>query len=163
MPYFKDQNNTIHFLDDANFSHLLPDGCVEISDAEAKSLLKPSQEEEKKIMWDLIQTERDRRKFEGVKVGEYWIHSDADSRTQHLGLVLLGENLSPGLWWKTMGGAFIEMTPAFAKAIVGAVAKSDQEIFTVAEMHKKAMTESQNPSSYDFSQGWPQTYGDIKK
>ena len=42
MPYFKDQNNTIHFLDDANFSHLLPADCVEISEEEAESLqLKP--------------------------------------------------------------------------------------------------------------------------
>ena len=163
MPYYKDKSNKLHFIDDASFKSLLPEGSVEISDAEAQAILKPPLDEEKKTMWDLIQAERDRRKFDGVLVDTYWIHSDADSRTQHLGLVLLGENLSPGLWWKTMGGEFVEMTPTLAKSIVCAVAQSDQAIFAVAEMHKKAMTESQNPSSYDFSQGWPQTHGDIKK
>lgn len=163
MPYYKDISNNLHFLDNESFESVLPEGSVEISDAEAQAILKPPLDEEKKTMWDLIQAERDRRKFDGVLVDTNWIHSDADSRTQHLCLVLLGDNLAPGLWWKTMGGEFVEMTPAFAKAIVGAVAKSDQEIFTVAEVHKKAMQESVDPTSYDFSRGWPQTYGDIKK
>lgn len=38
MPYFKDQSNTLHFLDDAAFEHLLPGGCTAISDADAAAL-----------------------------------------------------------------------------------------------------------------------------
>jgi hypothetical protein len=39
MPHYKDLNNGVHFLDDASFAHYLPEGSVEITDAEAESLL----------------------------------------------------------------------------------------------------------------------------
>ena len=38
MPHYKDQTGALHFLDDAAFAYLLPEGCVEISDDEAESL-----------------------------------------------------------------------------------------------------------------------------
>lgn len=38
MPNYKDTDNKVHFLDDAAFAHLLPDGCVPITDEEALSL-----------------------------------------------------------------------------------------------------------------------------
>jgi hypothetical protein len=38
MPYFKDVNNKLHFLDDASFSHLLPVGCLEITESEARAI-----------------------------------------------------------------------------------------------------------------------------
>lgn len=42
MPYYKDNENNLHFLDDESFSHLLPAGSVKISDAEAANLQSPS-------------------------------------------------------------------------------------------------------------------------
>jgi hypothetical protein len=38
MPYYKDTENKLHWLDDASFAHYLPSGCVEITDAEAEAL-----------------------------------------------------------------------------------------------------------------------------
>lgn len=46
MPYFKDTKNNVHFLEDAIFSYLLPDGCVEITDTEAKALVMPTDDDE---------------------------------------------------------------------------------------------------------------------
>ena len=41
--HYKDQNNALYFLDDANFLHLLPADCVPITDAEAAALVpRPS-------------------------------------------------------------------------------------------------------------------------
>lgn len=34
MPKYKDLNNKIHFLESAEYEHLLPAGCIEITDAE---------------------------------------------------------------------------------------------------------------------------------
>ena len=34
--YFKDTNNTLHFLDSAEFEYLLPADCVAITDEEAQ-------------------------------------------------------------------------------------------------------------------------------
>ena len=36
--HYKDQSNALYFLEDASFEHLLPAGCVQITDAEAESL-----------------------------------------------------------------------------------------------------------------------------
>lgn len=41
MPNYKDTNNQIHFLDSAEYEHLLPTGCVEISDEEATAISNP--------------------------------------------------------------------------------------------------------------------------
>uniref|UniRef100_UPI002FC852FA hypothetical protein n=1 Tax=Devosia sp. TaxID=1871048 RepID=UPI002FC852FA len=41
-------------------------------------------------IWPQIKAERDRRKALGVLAAGNWYHSDADSRIQQLGLVLMG-------------------------------------------------------------------------
>jgi hypothetical protein len=38
MPYYHDSKNGLHWLDDDAFAHLLPEGCVEITKAEAAAI-----------------------------------------------------------------------------------------------------------------------------
>ncbi len=38
MPHFKAPDESLHFLDDVSFAHLLPAGCVEIGEAEADAI-----------------------------------------------------------------------------------------------------------------------------
>lgn len=38
MPNYKDTNNKLHVLDSAEFEHLLPVGCVPITEEEAEAL-----------------------------------------------------------------------------------------------------------------------------
>lgn len=38
MPHYKDPENKLHFIDDESFAHLLPPGCVKITDEEAEAL-----------------------------------------------------------------------------------------------------------------------------
>ena len=110
--------------------------------------------------WLLIKAERDRRKAAGIKIGNYWFHTDDTSRIQQIGLVMLGANIPPGLMWKTMTGDFVEMTQALATQIFQGIAIKDTQIFGVAEQHRKNMEASADPASYDFSQGWPLVYGE---
>jgi len=42
MPYFKDPNNNLHVLDDETFAHVLPPGCVKLTDVEAITMITPS-------------------------------------------------------------------------------------------------------------------------
>lgn len=113
-------------------------------------------------VWERIKAERDRRAAMGVKVGAHWFHSDQKSRTQQLGLVLLGQGIPGGLQWKTLAytpqPVFVAMTPALAQAIVQATAASDTAIFTAAEVHRMAMEASPEPGAYDFSGGWPPSF-----
>ena len=121
-------------------------------------------EQRRAAAWESIKAERDRRASLGVKVGQHWFHSDQKSRTQQLGLVLLGTSIPAGLQWKaltfTPPPVFVAMTPMLAKAIVGATAASDAAIFTAAEVHRLAMEASAAPQNYDFSVGWPTSIED---
>lgn len=110
-------------------------------------------------VWERIKTERDRRTDQGgYKVGTKWFHSDQKSRSQQLGLVLLGASIPANLQWKTMDGSFVTMTQTLAQQILASGASSDQAIFAAAETHKAAMEASADPASYDFSGGWPETF-----
>lgn len=112
-------------------------------------------------VWERIKTERDRRTEQsGFKVGAKWFHSDQKSRSQQLGLVLLGANIPAGLQWKTMDGSFVTMSQLLAGQILAAGAASDQAIFAAAETHRSAMEAAADPAAYDFSSGWPKVFGE---
>lgn len=159
MPYYKDLAGNLHFLDNADFSDLLPSGAIQLTDAEAVAMHTPTPEQVKTRQWDAIKAERDRRKAGGVKVGAKWFHSDDGSRIQQMGLVMMGASIPTGMQWKTMDGTFITMTQALAASVFGATAASDQAIFAVAEGHRVAMEASADPASYDYSTGWPAVFG----
>ena len=123
--------------------------------------------------WEAIKTERDRRKAGGFKVGALWFHSDADSRIQHLGLkgkardlIAAGGAMADNLTilgqpvrWKTMDGSFANVTAQLAFDIVAAAGDLDARLFAVAETHRAAMEAAADPAVYDFSAGWPETFG----
>lgn len=106
--------------------------------------------------WEQIKAERDRRQLLGVRVGGSRFHSDEKSRIQQLGLVIMGADIPAGLQWKTLDKTFVVMTPELAGQIFTATAAHDQAIFAAAETHRQAMEQSENPSDYDFSAGWPE-------
>lgn len=161
MPYFKDKTGALHYLDDSAFDCLLPEGSIQVTDAEAAALQKPTTDQAKAAKWDAIKTERDRRtEQDGYKVGAHWFHSDQKSRSQQLGLVLLGADIPAILQWKTMDGSFITMTQQLAGQVLAAAAASDQAIFAAAEAHRQAMEASSDPAAYDFSTGWPKVFGE---
>ena len=114
--------------------------------------------------WERITTERDRRKYLGVKVGQHWFHSDDPSRIQQLALAMMGAAIPAGLQWKTLTltppPVFVEMTPTLAQSIFQATAASDAAIFAAAETHRLAVEASDSPESYDCNAGWPASIED---
>ena len=108
--------------------------------------------------WERIKAERDRRKALGVKVGDHWYHSDADSRIQQISLFVMGASVPP-IQWKTLTTTpppvFVTMTQAIAAGIFQNTAASDAAVFAAAEAHRIAMEASDTPESYDYSGGWP--------
>lgn len=111
--------------------------------------------------WERIKAERDRRILTGgYRVGDNWFHSDMLSRTQQIGLVMMGGSIPAGLQWKTMAGTFVAMTPQLAGQIFAAAAVSDQAIFAVAEGHRLTLESCPDVEAYDFSGGWPPMFGE---
>lgn len=136
---------------------------VAIDGDELEAILNPapSIEEAQTTCWGAIKAKRDSRTLEGgYRVGSHWYHSDTFSRTQQMGLVMLGASLPSGVEWKTMGGAKVLMTTALAQQIFAAAAASDIAVFAAAEAHRAAMMASADPATYDFSGGWPPVFGE---
>lgn len=115
-------------------------------------------EQRRTSVWSKIKYKRDTLKNAGVQAAGYWFHSDADSRIQQLGLVIMGANIPSGLQWKTQSGSMVSMTPQLAQQIFMATATNDAAIFAVAEGHRAAMMAAENPDDYDWQSGWPSGY-----
>ena len=93
-----------------------------------------------------------------VNFAHSYYHSDEESRTQQLGLVIMGASIPANLQWKTLDGSFVTMTQSLAGQIFGAVAAHDSATFAVAENHRAAMELTSNPEAYDYQTGWPTVY-----
>jgi hypothetical protein len=112
-------------------------------------------------LWEQIKTERDRRtQTGGYQTGGHWYHSDVFSRTQQLGLVLLGANIPANTLWKTMSGDLVTMTQALAAAIFGAAAASDVAHFSHAEALREQINAAADPATVDITAGWQKVYGE---
>lgn len=93
----------------------------------------------------------------GYTVGGKWYHSDTFSRTQQMGLVMMGASVPP-VQWKTMDGSFVTMTQTLAGQIFAAAAAQDQALFANAEAIHAAILASEDPESVDLTAGWPTTF-----
>lgn len=114
--------------------------------------------------WDRIKAIRDLRKLEGgykvVVLGvDKWFHSDTFSRTQQIGLVILGAAVPP-VPWKTMDGTFVTMSQSLAGQIFAAAAASDAALFAYAEELHTAVNAAEEPLSIDIHAGWPAIFGE---
>lgn len=113
--------------------------------------------------WEQIKAERDKRTQNGGYLAvEKWFHSDTFSRSQQIGLVLMGSNIPEGLMWKTMDGSFIEMTQAVANAVFVSAGTQDSATFAYAESLKAQVDASSDPLSIDIYSGWPVCFLDIE-
>jgi len=110
--------------------------------------------------WEDIKRERDRRTQQGgYQVAGKWYHSDTFSRTQQMGLVMMGAGIPGGLQWKTMDGSFVTMTQTLAGQVFAAAAASDAALFARAEQIKAAM--EADPVNFSLaSQTWPTVFGE---
>ena len=117
----------------------------------------------KEDLWSQIKAERDKRtQTGGYKASDKWFHSDTFSRSQQIGLTMMGTNIPAGLMWKTMDGSFVEMTQALANEIFISAGVSDGSTFAYAEVLKAQIESSNNPSSIDIYSGWPICFLDVE-
>lgn len=104
-----------------------------------------------------IKAERDRRKFNGVYVSNKWIHTDTYSRTQWMGMVMMGASV-PTVQWTTLDNTTIATSQALANAVFQATATLDATLFAHAKSLIAAVDASNDPASVDIAAGWPVTF-----
>ena len=131
---------------------------VVVEDAASTDFL-PDQTARKAELWLEIKALRDAKiQSGGYQVAGKWYHSDTFSRTQQIGLVMLGASIPAGLQWKTMDGSFVTMTQSLAAQIFAAAAAQDIAVFARAEVLRAQVNASSDPGSIDITTGWPATY-----
>jgi hypothetical protein len=141
----------IHFVSDTEWNAY--------EDGDTLPSTEPTLAEKQAQVWESIKVERDTRKLQGgYQAAGKWFHSDVVSRTQQLGLVIMGAGIPQGTQWKTMDGSFVPMTQYLAQQIFAGAAQQDMQTFAVAEKHRIAMLQAADPLEYDFSGGWPPTF-----
>ena len=106
-----------------------------------------------------IKAERDRRKFNGVRVGTKWLHTDTYSRTQWLGMVMMGASI-PAIDWTTMDGTSVTTSQALAGQVFQGTALLDATLFGYAKALITQVEAAADPASVDVVTGWPATFGD---
>jgi hypothetical protein len=106
---------------------------------------------------DRIKAERDRRKLNGVKVGAQWIHSDTYSRTQWLGMVIMGASV-PAIEWTTMDGSTVTTSQALAGQVFNGTAMLDSTLFSHASALIAQVEAAPDPATVDITAGWPATF-----
>lgn len=117
----------------------------------------PATQEQREAICTAIRAERDRRKFNGVFVSGKWIHTDTYSRTQWMGMVMMGAGI-PAIDWTTMDGTSIRTSQALASAVFAATATMDVTLFAYAKSLIAAVEASSTPQAVDIVTGWPVTF-----
>ena len=111
--------------------------------------------EQQAAVWERIKAKRADNLRHGVyvKSAGKWFHTDDNSRTQYIALVVM-PRLPEKLPWKTMDNSFVNMTKALLGELMEQMLVDEQADFANAERHKAAMEKAENPLEYDYSDGW---------
>lgn len=132
------------------------------SDAEADAAIATDLAAKRASIWDRIKALRDEKTQRGgYKAAGKWFHSDTFSRSQQIGLVIMGASIPAELQWKTMDGTFVSMTPALAQQVFQAAAAHDSAIFTHAESLRLDVEAATDPNAIDITAGWPETFSGV--
>lgn len=89
---------------------------------------------------------------------EKWFNSDAFSRTQWLGMMLLGPTLPPGISWRTMDGTLVTLTPGLVQQVFSAIMTKEVLAFGHGTALYQEIMASNDPTTIDIQQGWPDSY-----
>lgn len=113
--------------------------------------------ENQDLMWELIKERRLQAVTSGVYVEsvDKWFHTDTVSVTTYstiAGMITL-DNYEP-LQWKVMDNTWLLLTEPLFKELQTAMNQKTNDNYAVAEQHKAAMLQADNPLDYDYSTNW---------
>lgn len=110
--------------------------------------------------WKQIKAHRDNLYNNGgYKVGNDWFYSSDTAKLTQIGLLLMGSAIPTGTTIPLMDGRRSMATNTLAKQIFSAAAAQNEAISLASRTHKAALDSCEDPASYDFSDGWPETFG----
>ena len=121
------------------------------------ALLATRKANDQAIMWERIKEKRLLETTSGVYVSsvDKIFHTDSLSAIQYssvAGMIALN-NYEP-IEWKVMDNTWVVLTESLFKELQIAISKNTNNAYKVAEQHKAAMENWEEPLKYDYSEGW---------
>ncbi|WP_118777653.1 DUF4376 domain-containing protein [Neisseria lactamica] len=112
-------------------------------------------------VWEKIKQKRHQNLRGGVYVESVgkWFHNTDEARQQYTFMRTLPQ-LPPDLQWKTMDGGFVNLTRPLLDELSLKLLADEQQDFANAERHRVLMEQSDDPESYDYSDGWTENYSE---
>lgn len=112
-------------------------------------------------VWEKIKQKRHENLRGGVYVESVgkWFHNTDEARQQYTFMRTLPQ-LPPDLKWKTMDGGFVNLTRPLLDELSLKLLADEQQDFANAERHRALMEQSDDPETYDYSDGWTENYSE---
>lgn len=112
---------------------------------------------DQELAWEGIKAERFQQTTGGVLVKSVnkVFHTDETSAIQYssvAGMIAL-DNYEP-IMWKVMDNTWVSLTSGLFRELQVSIRANTQQTYMIAEQHKAAMLESENPLEYDYQSGW---------
>lgn len=106
-----------------------------------------------------IKVRRDEATADYIVIGDYYFHSDANSRIQQMSLTRMGQakQIPKGLMWQTKNLGLLELTNEIAAQFESVTMDHDMRLFANAQRHiaaVEALEDIQAVQAYDYSTGW---------
>ena len=116
----------------------------------------------KNDVWIRILGLRDQKKLGGVLVSSNWYSSEQDMNV--ISKAALGTIILDNTSYKDLAGNTVTLTEQLAKNICAAISSRSKNCDDAAYTHKAsidALTTNEAVLAYDYTTGWPSSYGDV--
>ncbi|WP_193583918.1 DUF4376 domain-containing protein [Laribacter hongkongensis] len=157
MPYYKDNNGGVHFLDSADYESLLPNGCIQISDAEASELLAPEPEPLDALRdraLELLPAWEKSERASGIgHAGQRWLTTSA--ALQDIRDVLLAGAV-PNEQWVTADRQIVPLTFTELQSLWQAITARGAAIYQRRLEMEQQITGMNREQLEAFQPGWPE-------
>lgn len=113
-------------------------------------------------VWERIKEKRYKNSFGGVyieRIGK-WFQTGEEEKTKYLGLDKVIDSLKE-IDWKCYDNSFVKMDRTLLNEIFLQMVITENADHINAEKHRAEMMKSEDPLSYDYSQGWSANYEEV--
>ncbi|MCG8995057.1 DUF4376 domain-containing protein [Laribacter hongkongensis] len=156
MPYYKDNNGGVHFLDSADYESLLPAGCTQISDTEAAELLAPEPEPLDALRdraLELLPAWEKSERASGIEhAGQRWLTTSA--ALQDIRDVLLAGAV-PNEQWVTADRQIVPLTFTELQSLWQAITARGAQIYQRRLEMEQQIAGMDREQLEAFQPGWP--------
>lgn len=148
---YKTPNGAVHQLEDTSFEHLLPPGCVKITQAQADAILHPAPTFEQVVIAKVAELEKAYAAVIQMPVAYMAATFQADESSQSiLTKCLVAGSVPAGFYWLDATNAPVPMTFEQLQGLAGVMLAQGQAAFVTLQTRKAAVRAAGTAADVDL-------------